>query len=279
MTVPVVTDITMATAAWANQVAADVNGLLGGAQAAPAAIIEFATSPAGGFVGQLVWSTVHSALMRWTGTQWVFAEGVPNYFTYDDLVGTTGQAAASPMGGGTSAGSLEVPPHFGIVRHSSVAVANSGSREGIGSTFGGAAGLRMRCVFSLVTIAANSRQIIGFHDQISGATPPVDGAYLDINAGVASFKTTAASSLATNATTALLSAGVFYTLHVIYTAVSTVRLILVLDSGTVILDLTQSANVPNGTTNRFNCSAAGYNVTAAVVALLDVDWIGVGYCA
>lgn len=274
--IPTVTDITFATAVWANQVAADVNSLLAGSPGAPAAIIELATTPVGASVGSLAWSTVHSALMRWTGTQWVYAEGVPNHFAYDDLIVLTGFSTSSGMGGGTQAVITETPPHYGLVRNASTAVANSGFKTQIGQSIGGSAGVRMRCVFSLPTVAANSRQVIGFHDQTVGATPPVDGAYLDVNAGLASFKTTAASVGSTHATTATLVASTFYTLHVIYTAVSTARLLLIKDDGTVVLDLSTSSNVPNGLTNRFQAAAAGFNTTAAAVNLLDVDWIGVG---
>lgn len=272
MTIPSVALDDEVAVEWGNAVADAINhSVLGGA-----AIIERATTPPG-TANELRWSTIHQAMMRWTGTQWLFAHGVPNNFTFDDFIAATGLATGQPMGGGALGGAVDVPPHYGIVRMASTAVAGSGYKETLGANLSSTAGLRMRCVFSLVTVAANSRQVIGFHDQVLGDTPAVDGAYLNVNAGVASFKTTAASSGATHATTATLTAGIFYTLHVIYTAAAKVRLILIQDNGTVVLDLSMSANVPTGTTNRFNCCAGGFNATAVAVNLLDIDWIGMGY--
>lgn len=143
---------------------------------------------------------------------------------------------------------------------------------------GGNTGLRFRCVFRLPASAfvAGGIHHIGFHDASSTSAAAVDGIYLEILNGTGTFKSASNSSITSNATTVTIAADTWYTLHIWFVTSTTARCVLVKDDGTIALDVTNAANVPDVT--RIFCTA--YHVlntgtTALVMAL--VDWIGMGF--
>lgn len=271
--IPTVIYDELATEDWANQVGAAINNaLLGGS-----AILELATTPTG-VTNELRWSTEHQAMMRWNADhQWVFAEGLPRYYINDDLWDSLGQSSKLQVAGGGYAQTNDAAPHFGIYRLSSVAVGNSGARiYGGGGATAGAGGTRFRGVVMLQHVGANSLHRVGFHDGAT-VTAPVDGAWLDIAAGVGSFKTSSASVATTHPTTVTLSVGIWYTIHVWFTVSGTSARCIVIDSsGTVLLDVSNTTNLPTGP-NHFFAEMQSVYTTASAQTLMDVDSIAWGY--
>jgi hypothetical protein len=225
----------------------------------------------------LQWSTVHQALVRRFGGQWQFAEGPPAYFQYDDLWATGGPITMSQVLAGTFDQVSDSAPHFGVWRISSVATANSGANmRGGGGWTSGAGGIRFRGVVMLWNTSAGSLQRIGFHESLN-ATAPGDGAWLEVVAGVATFKTASSPLTTANPTTATLSAFTWYTIHIWFTnnGVSA-RCVVINDSGTVVLDVSNTTNLPSGP-DRFYAGAQALFTTASAQTLMDVDWLGWGY--
>lgn len=242
-------------------------------------IIELGATPAGTQTNELRWSNVHQALMRWTGAQWIFAQGPPPYLNHDELIDTLGHCVITPLSSGTDAQNIDAPPKIGIHRASSIAVANTGVSYRLGggvTIWGTAAGLRFRAGFVLSSIAAGVTIRAGFHDQTTGAGAVTDGAWFDIVAGVSSFKTSQASTVTTHGTTANLVAATSYTIHVWFPTGTTARGIIVKDDGTVVQDVTNVANVPTGA-QRYAPQVVAICTAATALTLIDIDFIGAGY--
>jgi hypothetical protein len=285
MTIATVIEQAIAPSAWANQVGDAINqGLHGGA-----AILENATTPAGTTTNELRWSSAHQTMMRWTGTQWRFMQGAPNYMQGTSWDGFWNGATGTLVGGGFAtlqyaSGTVDQPPaqqtdarHPGVARIMTGAQANSGS--GIYTQpilCNSAGGLRFRAVFQVPAGVATVAQRIGFHDSITAADA-TDGAYLEILNNVASFKTAQANVRTTHGTTFLLSVSTWYTLHIILTSTTTARCILMRDDGVVSLDVTNTATVPTGT-NLFGAAVNCYRTDlVASTPMLYLDWIGFGF--
>lgn len=244
-------------------------------------IIEMALTPAGTQANELRWSSVHQAMMRWTGTQWVFAGGPPKYLEGADFtllalgqtVLVTGTIAGTVVAGATTA-------HPGIKLISSSASANSGGYidGGLPDSLSGAnPGLRYRGVFMIPAagFVAGATHRIGLHDGNSNADA-TDGCYLEVINATATFKTAAAASRTSNATTATLVAGIWYTVHIWFLTTTTARCIVVNDAGTVMMDVTNVANIPTNAQFFRPCHLA-VNTGTAALALDNVDYMGAGY--
>jgi len=266
---------------WVDAVRACLAELQTSAVAGGAAIIENATTPAGINVNDLKWSTIHQTLMRWTGTQWVFAGGPPGYFTSSDMWndGIAPMAATVLLASGTLTQQLDGAGHWGIWRVTSAAGIGSGALlRGTFAVAGGSittgAGLRFRGVFQMPNVGAGSLVRIGLHDAATAALP-VDGAWLEVVAGVASLKTSWASVVTTSAT-ATLAGFTWYTVHIWFPTATTCRCVVVSDAGVVLLDVTNSSNIPPGGA-KVNPAALAYVTTATAMSPLDLDWMGWGY--
>ena len=259
-----------------NIVANATNRFMSGGQA----IIELATTPAGDMVNDIRWSTVHQTAMRWTGTQWVFADGVPGYLEGTDLISLNGWTA-SLLVSGTSVQTINLSNglHQGVQQISSSVSANSGARlESILDAFvGGTAGLRYRGVFMIPTSGAVAGGLhrIGFGDTNSSGDS-ADGMYLEIVNLTASFKTANSSTRTTNATTAVLVANTWYTVHIWSLTTTTARCVVVNDAGTVVLDVTNTTNLPASTV-QFAAKHVTVNTGVAALLMCYVDYIGAGY--
>lgn len=261
---------------WANVVANAINkSVLGGDT-----IIELATTPAGTQANELRWSNVHQALMRWTGTQWVLMEGSPPYM---EGYGFGQDAANGDKVGpflmvGALIGVVGVVPHFTLATQTTSVTANAGQAVRSGQITwlpGGTAGLRFRAVMSFKLAAATIVSRVGFHDG-TGSAAPVDGAWLDVVNGVASFKTSQASTVTTHATTLALVADRIYTIYIWFTTATACRCIVMRDDGTIDLDVTNATNVP-GAAQFFAANALCYNTAAGAVVAHTFDWMGFGY--
>lgn len=203
-----------------------------------AEVYEFASTPVG-ILEALRWSTAHTKMMRWNGTQWIFAEGPP------------ANRAATSLGGLPSGTTwFAVTPtvgHLFPVEFRNVnAVANSGGRQYHGFSMAPMVGLRFRLQFRLPTSIPTRTVRAGWHDS-ADHNDAVDGMYFEIIDLTASFKTSQGSTRTTHGTTGLLTAGVWYVMHVIQTSSTTARGIIVSEAGTFIMDVTIPTNVPSVT--------------------------------
>lgn len=275
--IPILVDGQLSSvSAWANPVANAINkSVLGGDM-----IIELALTPAGTQANELRWSTVHQAMMRWTGTQWRFADGAPAYMEGFDYIGFSSSNVALASGTAALTTTAGVGTgHPGVILISSSASANSGDvMAGNGDAFSGAnPGLRYRGVFMVPAsgFVAGATHRIGLHDATTSADA-VDGCYLEVVNATASFKTAAASTRTTNATTATLIAGTWYTVHVWFLTTTTARCVVINDAGTVMLDVTNVANVPTNA-QFFRPCHLSFNSGTAALALCNVDYMGAGY--
>lgn len=266
---------------WADVVANAVNrALLGGNEG----LIELSTTAANASQnGEMRWSPVHQALMRWTGTQWIFAGGPPTYFEKYDF--GQAQAAADLIGpftvvAGSLLSAVPVVPHYTIATHATSAVANTAQTirsPNIAYLPGGQAGLRFRAVMAFKLAASTVVSRVGFHDGTT-STLPVDGAWLDVVNGVASFRTSQASTVSTHGNTVALVADRWYTIHIWFVTATSVRCLMVRDDGTIDMDNTLATNVP-GSAQFFAASALQYNTAAAAVTAHTFDWMGYGFQA
>jgi hypothetical protein len=282
-----------------NGVGAYINNLIAGG----GAIIENQTTPAGTDVNELRWSTTHQCMMKWSGTQWI-AQDFP-YFAGECTDLNCGFAAPTDPAGQSWATGLVVAANYRAIKatagalsariqpgtpvagHQGVlllgsgatAQANGGAGLMLGSTAqGGQAGLRFRCEFMLPSIVSTITQRIGFIDTVTSADC-TDGAYLEIVNGVATFKTSAASTRTSAGSPPTLTATTWYTLHVIFTDVSHARCILVTDAGVATIDVTNAANVPS-ISQLFGAGAIATNSAATnSIDHLALDWIGTGVAA
>lgn len=270
-------DLSSSTAQWDVSANAINKSVLGGDT-----IIELATTPAGTQTNEIRWSNVHQALVRWTGTQWVFIDGAPAYFEKYDFGQT--QVAGDLFGpftaavGGLTSIAATAAPHFSVATMSTSASANAATNirtPSITATPGGQPGLRFRSVMSFKLAVATTVSRVGFHDGTT-STAPVDGAWLDVVAGVASFKTSQASTVTTHATTLALVADRWYTIHIWFTTATACRCIVVRDDGTIDLDVTNTTNVPSSA-QFFAANALCYNTAAGAVVAHTFDWMGYGY--
>lgn len=263
-----------------NGVAADtiVEFTPSGDNVGPSAIIENATTPVG-VAGEIRWSTIHSALLRWdtTGSQWRLASyGDFDFGDFQYTGGSNGQHSIQPIGGGASAAyqSPDTGRHNGVIRMLTSTSANTGGAVISGNPNVPAINVRSRVLFQVLATTSLVMRV-GMHDAFT-TTDATNGVYLEINGTTASFKTAAASTRTTHATTATISTNVWYTLWTIITASGTARLILVSDAGTVLLDLTQATNVPTTTSHKYYNGITAYKTATSGVAtdLALVDWIG-----
>lgn len=260
-----------------------IQGIQGVPGFVPSAIIERATTPAG-TTDEIRWSTLHKAFMIWSGTQWLFAGGPPTYFdSYEFGEDLANLANVGPFtivlgGTGTFNAVAGVSPHYTVVTHGNGATANSASMiRSAAVTFipGGAAGLRYRAVMSFKLALTTVVSRVGFHDATAAAAP-VDGAWLEVVNGVASFKTSQASTVTTNATTLALVADRWYTIHIWFTTATACRCIMIRDDGTIDLDVTNSTNVPSAA-QFFAASIFAYNTAAGAAVAHTLDWLGMGF--
>lgn len=284
MTVATVTDTTIADAAWANSVANDVN-TLAAAGLGSSAIIELATTPVDP-TNQQRWSSVHSSMMRYTGTQWVFANPncLPTSWDCHEQ-GITNNTMCGPFLALLSSGSNLAPAtgqpanHPGVISITCGVTANtvSGLRTLVTATGGGVAGLRFRAVVAFFQPNSTCIVRVGMHDCTSSADA-VDGAYVEFSSatGLISFKTATASTRTTNATTLTNVSGTWYTIHIWFVTATTARCIMIKDDGTVVLDVTNSANVP-GSGNYFGANIIAHNTSTTGGYIATVDWMGFGY--
>lgn len=231
------------------------------------AIIENATTPAGVAAYEIRFSTFHQALMIWNGTQWFFLDDHPANLAYIE------RPTFNVLSSGSAAPISSVTRHNMVYRITSGAATNSGAYWVLpDATFAldSSVGLRSRFVFSLPSVAANTHQMLGFHDVITVATP-VDGAWMDITAGVMSFKASQASTATTHGTTATLTANTWYYGHILFPTASTVRCVIMKEDGTLVYDQTITTNVPTGS-NRFGLVALAYMATNTTgTNVLDMD--------
>lgn len=256
----------------------------------PQAIIELSTTAFGATaVGQLCLSTVHQAMMRWTGTQWIFAEGPPRYLSGSDMLGSAVGTAGLDGGLGVtviSSGNYNFDTtvlnvgHAGILQLLSSASANTGARvDGVNSAIcGGIPGMRFRCVFRLPAagFVAGHTTRIGM-TTTSGTGAPTDGVFWEIINGAGQLKFVSASS-STVVASQSFTADTWYTTHIWYTAAGTVRVILLKDDGTVVYDATTTdANVPGTARALRPVTVQAFNSGTAALTLLLVDWVGAGY--
>lgn len=287
------------TQAWVQAVYNDIVAA-DNAVSAGSPIIELATTPAG-TTNQLRWSTVHQTLMKWTGTQWIFAGGTPSYFDGGCTHLHTGFTSTDP-GGATWGAGLVIDANFRAIKTTATlnscrivqgapAVGHQGvlnigggtagaANSGVGLITGqignsGDPGLRFRGVFQIVNPSATTTCRVGFLNTITSADA-TNGAYLEVNNVTATFKTSQASTRTSNATTATLVANTWYTVHIWFVTSSSARCIILKDDGTVVLDVTNSANVPS-ISQLFGAGCVATN--SAILASTDymsVDWLGVG---
>ena len=242
------------------------------------AIIEGATTPTA-VKDTLVWSTVHAALVRHDGTQWQYAAGPGQWGAYDDLMlnaASNGGIASAAIASGTLVSVGQTARHPGQFTWQSSTTANSG-RSAIGTANQQpGAGLRGRFVFQTpATLTGTTSARFGWLSATTSAVVAlVSGINLDITGATATLKTTSASTTTTSAS-ATLAVSTWYTCHLIQTSATAVRMIIVADSGTVALDVTNSANVPSAV--NLSAAALATNSGVTATALFTVDSIGFGW--
>jgi hypothetical protein len=265
-----------ATATWGNSVRDGINNAVQGG----AAIIHLATTPTGS-TNELRWSTVHQCMMRWSGTQWVFADGFPSYFApvCTDLIGavSTSDFIVSAVSLGTTSVVASVALHQGVMSFTTGASTNSGT---VCQTATGGlipvAGLRFMGVFNVNMVPGDHTFRIGMHDTSTSADA-TDGCYLEVVGTTATFKTSQGGSRTGNGTTATLVSSTWYTTHIIIVTATTARCIVLKDDGTVVLDVTNVANVPAGA-QYFGAGMIGTKAANSGGVLLGyMDYFGVGY--
>lgn len=243
----------------------------------PAAIIELATTPTGAFVGQRIFSTIHLAEVEWDGTRWRLVLAGWDGQEYDSS--TPQPFPPTGVAAGTVVASAQTPGlsigHIGVWNLLQSTTTNSGARSQTAALVGiiGDAGLMYRGVFIPVLLTATTTRM-GFLDS-NTVTDSTDGAYLEIIDTTGSFKTAAAGSRTTNATTFTVDVTTWYTVHIIYITSSSVRCIVVKDDGTVVLDVTNSTDIANTIGNAFCAGIISTNTGTIARVLTAIDYQGV----
>lgn len=251
-------------------------------------VAEGATTPAGSQANEVVFSTVTGALMRWNGTSWTAnlvgsAISLLAQYEASDMHATsppntpfTGNAISTGTIATAPANALLDPNHPGVLLARSSTTANSGYRLQTGAPLVGGVGLYFRAIVAFQTAFANNTVRLGFHDSTTSADA-VDGAYLEVSAtGVASFKTSNNSTRTTHGTTLTLALNTWYTVDIEYVAAVQVRCVIRDDAGTVLLDVTNTTNVPNTAARAFNAGIVGTNSGTTASDVYVIDYAGVG---
>lgn len=205
----------------------------------------------------------------------------PNPKLWTDLVGTSSgniaPYALTAVSSGTNSAILApANNHPGVIRFTSSTTANSGVRimTDVGHLLL-AAGDYFECIFQIKTLA-NLTMRIGFID-VTTSADVVDGAYLEVlSTGVATFKTADNSARTSNATTATLSASVWYRVEIEVNASNDARCrIFNSDTGAVVLaEQTNTTNIPGATNRASGAGIIATNSGTTATALVDVDLIG-----
>lgn len=146
--------------------------------------------------------------------------------------------------------------------------------------FGGGFGDTFRAQAQFVDSFTDTTVRVGFHDATS-SSDAADGAYFEIVAGVCSAKTAATSTRTTNATTLALTLGVNYTFDIEVNAAGTAARFRVYagTSTTPVLDVTNTTNLPAGTSQSFGAALVATNSGTTAVNLCILYSLGVGTIA
>jgi hypothetical protein len=137
--------------------------------------------------------------------------------------------------------------HIGVIDMRDSTTANGGYFVGTNAaSLLLAGGETYEAVFKLGTLTTTTTRL-GFLDTAT-SSDAVDGAYIEIAAtGVATAKTSNNSSRTSNATTYTLSTGVWYRAKIVVNSSSSVDFYIYNDSGTQLLGVNNSANIPTAT--------------------------------
>jgi len=174
-------------------------------------------------------------------------------------------------------------PVGGVLLRSS-ASANSGYyiRDNFGAQLWfGSRAMKYQCNAHVPTSLTNLLVRLGFLDTNS-ASDATDGAYFEISGTTVSAKTAKASTRTTNATTATLAPNVWYTFDIeVDAAGANVRFRITRDSdGASMLDVTNSANIPNTSGNGTGAGVVGINTAGSATGpIIALNRMGLGTLA